>query len=88
MKEGTNRVRVTALASDGRRGDSEFEFEFEHKCVGARAQVGELERMRRQNLNLELQRRSLEIEAFRAEQRRRLEIKVLDEPPDPAQGPP
>ena len=82
VKEGTNRVRVTALASDGRRGDSEFEFEFEHHALGARDQVAELERIRRQNQSLELQRRNLEIEAFRAEQRRRLEIVILDDPPD------
>ena len=76
VKEGTNRVRVTALASDGRRGDSEFEFEFEHKTTGARQDVAELERIRRQNRELTLRHRKLEIEAFRAEQRRRLEISV------------
>ncbi len=80
VKEGSNRVRVTALASDGRRGDSEFEFEFDHRDVGDRSQVAELERIRRQNQDLQIQRRRLEIEAFRAEQRRRLEIEVVDRP--------
>ena len=81
VKEGVNRVRVTALASDGRRGDSEFEFEFEHKTTGARQDVAELERIRRQNRELTLRHRNLEIEAFRAAQRRRLEIDVDEDQP-------
>jgi len=76
VQEGVNRVRVTALASDGRRGDAEFEFAFEHRDIGDRRQVAELDRIRRQNRHLEIQRRRLEIDAFRAEQRRRVEISV------------
>ena len=76
VREGENRVRVIALASDGRRGASEFDFEFEHQSVGSRDDVAELERIRRQNRDLELHRRRLEIEAFRADQRRTLTIDV------------
>lgn len=85
VREGRNRVRVTALASDGRRGDAEFDFEFEHKELGDRTQVAELERIRRQNRRLQIEQRKLEIEAFRAEQRRRVDISVETDPAEDEQ---
>jgi hypothetical protein len=75
VREGRNRVRVSALASDGTRGSVELEFDFEHKQVGATS-AAELERIRRQNKELELHRLGMEIEDFRREQRRRLEIEA------------
>jgi hypothetical protein len=70
-------VRVSALASDGTRGSVELEFEFEHKQVGA-ASGAELERIRRQNKELQLHRMGMEIEDFRREQRRRIEIEAAE----------
>jgi hypothetical protein len=87
VREGKNRVRIVALASDGSRGELELEVEFVLSQVGSRDKLGELERIRRQNKDLELRRRSLEIEAFRAEQRKQLDIRVA-EPPGASQGKP
>ena len=76
VREGRNRVRVSALASDGSRGNLELELEFALGKVGSGDAAAELERIRRQNRELEIRRRSVEIEAFRAQQRRDLEIRV------------
>ncbi len=76
VREGRNRVRVSALASDGSRGSVELEFDFEHAEVGDRTKLGELERIRRQNKELELHRLGLEIEDFRREQKKSLEIEA------------
>ncbi len=75
VREGRNRVRVSALASDGTRGSVELEFDFEHQQVGA-SSGAELERIRRQNKELELHRLGMEIEDFRREQKKRLEIEA------------
>ncbi|HUG37945.1 MAG TPA: vWA domain-containing protein, partial [Candidatus Limnocylindrales bacterium] len=82
VREGVNRVRVSALASDGSRGSVEFDVEFAHTSFGDRQSAAELERIRRQNKQLELQRLEMEIEAFRAEQRKELELR-----PEPEPGP-
>jgi Mg-chelatase subunit ChlD len=79
VREGRNRVRIVALASDGTRGELELELEFALSRVGSRDKPAELERIRRQNRELEISRRSVEIEAFREQQRRSLEIKVKGE---------
>ncbi len=79
VREGRNRVRIVALASDGTRGELELELDFALSQVGSRDNLGELERIRRQNRELEIKRRSLEIETFRAQQRRNLEIRVRGE---------
>jgi Mg-chelatase subunit ChlD len=90
VQEGRNRVRIVALASDGTRGELELELEFALSRVGSRDSPGELERIRRQNRELEISRRNVEIEAFRAQQRRSLEIQVKGgekEAPPEATGP-
>ena len=76
VREGRNRVRISALASDGSRGSVELEFDFEHNQVGDRSGLGELERIREQNKALELHRLGVEIERFRREQKKRLEIEA------------
>jgi Mg-chelatase subunit ChlD len=76
VREGRNRVRIVALASDGTRGELELELQFSLSRVGSPDKLAELERIRRQNRELDLKRRSLEIEAFRAQQRRSVEIRV------------
>ena len=82
VQQGRNRVRIVALASDGSRGELELELEFELETAGSRERLDELERIRRQNKELELRRRSLEIETFRAQQKKSLEIKVAPKAPD------
>jgi hypothetical protein len=82
VREGRNRVRIVALASDGTRGQVELELEFALSKLGSRDTPAELERIRRQNRELEIKRRSAEIEAFRAQQRRSVEIHVAGEGKD------
>jgi hypothetical protein len=76
VREGKNRVRISALASDGSRGSVELEFDFEHNQVGDRARLDELERIREQNKQLEIHRLGIEIEQFRQEQKKRVEIEA------------
>jgi hypothetical protein len=83
VREGRNRVRVSALASDGSRGSVELEFDFEHDRVGDRGRLSELERIREQNKALELHRLGLEIEQFRRDQRKRIEIEAERPTPTP-----
>src|SRR5262245_53952356 len=76
VREGRNRVRISALASDGSRGSVELEFDFEHAEVGDRSRLAELERIRRQNKELELHRIGLEIDKFRQEQKKSVQIEA------------
>jgi hypothetical protein len=85
VREGRNRVRVSALASDGSRGSVELEFDFRHDQVGDRTRLGELERIREQNKQLELHRMGLEIERFRREQKKQIEIDAGRPEEKPAQ---
>lgn len=76
VAEGTNRVRVSALASDGSRGSAEFDLVFAKARLSDRDRMAELERIRRQNKELELQRLEMNIDAFRNEQRKLLELEA------------
>ncbi|MCP5056010.1 MAG: VWA domain-containing protein [bacterium] len=76
VAEGTNRVRVTALATDGTRGSVEFDLQFARATLPDRDAMAELDRIRKQNKELEIRRMDMEIEAFRDEQRKQLEIEV------------
>jgi hypothetical protein len=76
VTEGSNRVRVSALASDGTRGSYEFDFEFEKEGLSQREQLRELERLRKLNKNLLLLREKERIRAFREQQRKELEIEA------------
>jgi hypothetical protein len=87
VREGRNRVRVSALASDGSRGSVELEFDFEHNQVGDRSRLSELERIREQNKALELHRLGLEIEQFRSDQKKRIEIEAERPAPAPPEAP-
>lgn len=87
VREGTNRVRVSALASDGSRGTVEFDLRFHKSELADRDRMAELERIRRQNKSLELRRLELEIRAFREQQRKELELHAAPDaeatPPNP-----
>jgi hypothetical protein len=74
VREGSNRVRVIALASDGSRGAVEFDFVFKRSELPGRDKLRELEEIQRQNKALELRRLELEIKAFREQQRKEIEI--------------
>lgn len=79
VREGPNRVRVSALASDGSRGSYEFDITFQKAGLSAREQARELERLRELNKNLILLREKERIRAFREQQRKEVEIEATQE---------
>jgi hypothetical protein len=84
VREGTNRVRVSALASDGTRNSVEFDIAFSPEALSDREKMRELERLRRITKELLLKREDERIRTFRAEQRKELELRG---DPTGAEGP-
>lgn len=76
VREGTNRVRVTALATDGSTGTAEFDLEFEKAGLSGRELAIELERIRKRNRELQLLIESERIKRFREQARKGLKIEV------------
>ncbi len=71
---GTNRVLVTALASDGSEGSSEVEFEFERSGLSQLELARELERIKARNKELLLLLERQRIQEFRDRQRKEIVI--------------
>lgn len=92
VREGMNRVRVTALASDGTRASVEVDLEFRMAELSDRELALELDRIRKRNkeLQLLLERRRIETFREREKQRRELELRpegeVKTEEPSPEGG--
>lgn len=82
VREGTNRVRITAMASDGTRATEEVDLEFEMAELSDRELALELERIRKRNKELQLLIERKRIERFREreKQRRELELEAGDAP--------
>ncbi len=79
---GRNRVRVSALASDGSRGSTEVEFEFAAQELTDNEVQRELERIRERNRLLLLDAERRKQEEFRKRERQRsIEIRSETEPP-------
>ena len=76
VREGVNRVRVTALATDGSEGSVEFDLDFAVSGLNSRELSIELERIRRQNRELQIRVESDRIQRFRAKQRKELKIEA------------
>ncbi len=79
--EGRNRVRVTALASDGSSGSVELDLDFEKSGLSDRELALELERIRRRNRELQLLIERERIKRFRDQQRKVLELEAAEEEP-------
>jgi hypothetical protein len=75
VQEGRNRVRVTALASDGSEGNVEFDLEFRKGGLTEREKQLQLERMREMSRELLLRREGDQVERFREQQRKELELR-------------
>ncbi|MCH8083964.1 MAG: VWA domain-containing protein [Myxococcales bacterium] len=78
VREGINRVRVTALATDGSEGFTEFDLEF---AVSGRTNLEltlELDGIRRQNRELQLLIEREKVRQFRDKQRKGLKLEVED----------
>ncbi len=76
VREGRNRLRVTALASDGSRTSHELDIEFGVSTLTDRDLALELERIRSNNRQLTLERERAQVEEFRRRQRRELELEI------------
>ncbi|MEE2679095.1 MAG: vWA domain-containing protein [Myxococcota bacterium] len=79
VREGKNRIRVTALASDGSSGSVELDLVFETAGLSARELTLELERIRERNKQLLLLLERERIQKFRESQRKVLEFELEEE---------
>jgi hypothetical protein len=87
VREGRNRVRVTALASDGTSASVEIELEFAASGQSQRELALELERIRERNKELMLLVERDRIKRFREHQRKELAIEGAGEEPPPGAEP-
>jgi len=74
VREGSNQVRVTALATDGTSASVDIDLSFETSGRGERELALELERIRERNKDLMLLIERDRIRRFRESQRKQLEI--------------
>jgi Mg-chelatase subunit ChlD len=79
VREGHNRVRVTALASDGSSDSVELDLHFETSGLSERELALELERIRNRNKELMLLIERERINRFREQQRKVLELEADEE---------
>jgi hypothetical protein len=75
VTEGMNRVRVSALASDGASGAVEFDLEFRKGGLTEQEKEIQLRRMQEMSRELLLRREAQGVESFREKQRKELEIR-------------
>ncbi|MBW2493116.1 MAG: VWA domain-containing protein [Deltaproteobacteria bacterium] len=82
VREGTNRVRVTALASDGSEGFTEFDLQFDVAGRTSKELTLELDAIRKQNRELQLLVEREKVRQFRERQRKglKLEVEELETP--------
>jgi len=78
VKEGHNRVRVTALASDGSSGSVELDLVFERSGMSEKELALELDRIREHNRQLMLLVEQERIRRFREQQRKVIEIEATE----------
>lgn len=79
VRDGTNRMEVSALASDGGEASQSFDLEFEKSGLTARELERELERIKRRNQALMRMIEKRRIEEFRERQKRKVEIEVEED---------
>lgn len=84
VREGSNRVRITALASDGTRASVEVDLQFKMAELSDRELALELARIRKRNKELQLLLERRRIDAFREREKQRRELELSpDEPTTP-----
>ncbi len=76
VRDGHNRVRITALASDGTRGSVVLDLDFHKSGLTDRELALELERIRRMNKELLLLKERQRIDEFRRREQKELELEV------------
>jgi hypothetical protein len=89
VRAGLNRIRVVALASDGSRGQREFDLQFAQQGMTDAERSADLERIRQRTKEIQLRLERDRQEAFRKQERERtLEIGVdKTQPPAPTPTP-
>ena len=85
VKEGRNRVRVTALASDGSSGSVELDLVFERSGMTEKELALELDRIREHNKQLLLLVEQERIRRFREQQRKVIEFEAAPSDEGPGQ---
>ena len=84
VRPGLNRIRVSALASDGTRGSTELEIVFNHQDLTDAELQAELERVRKRNRELQLVTERRRQQEFRRQERQRaLTVEVEETLPNP-----
>jgi Mg-chelatase subunit ChlD len=78
VKEGKNRVRVTALASDGSSGSVELDLVFERSGMSEKELALELDRIREHNRQLLILVEQERIRRFREQQRKVIEFEASE----------
>lgn len=78
VAEGTNQVRVSALASDGSTGIAEFEMEFRVGGQTDQEKLIELKQLQRMNRELQLRTERDRIRSFRDDQRKELDLRAIN----------
>jgi hypothetical protein len=81
VREGRNRLRVTALATDGQQGSVEVEIDFKMAGLSDRELAKELDRIRERNKQLQLLVERKRIEEFRQREKQRKELEIEAETP-------
>jgi Mg-chelatase subunit ChlD len=76
VREGINRVRVTALATDGSEGFTEFDLEFGVSGRTSQELTLELDGIRKQNQELQLLVEREKVRRFRDRQRKELTLEI------------
>ena len=76
VREGKNQVRVTALASDGSKGNATVDLEFGKAALTDRELALQLEQIRRVNKELLLLRERKRIDDFRSQEKKGLELQI------------
>jgi hypothetical protein len=84
VTEGVNRIRVTALATDGASGSVEFDLEFVTAALTSLELALELDRIRERNKHLLLLIERERIQRFRDEQRKVVEFGIDESDDAPA----
>ena len=88
VREGQNRVRVTALTTDGTSASVDLEVEFAASGKSQRELALELDRIRERNKQLMMLVERDHIKRFREHQRKELQIEAAGEEPPPRQDAP
>ena len=86
VRVGLNRIRISALASDGSRGSTELEIEFKHQDLTDAELESELGRIRRRNRDLQMVMERKRQAEFRKEERKRALILEVEEDEENSQN--